>query len=86
MSKITKFKNIAWLMLMVPGITLAKSTTTTPTVTPYTVSGSITAVIGLINTVLDWALMITGIIAIIMVIYGGIMYMLAAGDEKRALS
>ena len=51
-----------------------------PTITPLP-SGSL---LGTINTVVTWFLTIAGAIAVIYLIYGGILYITAGGDAEKA--
>ncbi len=70
-------------LVVVPGLAKAGDVPT-PVVTVPGTSGSIEGIKDFIVKAANWALIITGAIAILLVIYGGIMYMLSAGDEKKA--
>ncbi|MDD5693328.1 MAG: pilin [Patescibacteria group bacterium] len=88
LAKIKRYHSVVTLFILgsvvVPGLAKAGGDVPTPDVTVPSTEGSIDAVKQFIQKAANWALIITGAIAILLVIYGGIMYMLSAGDEKRA--
>ncbi|MEI7690096.1 MAG: pilin [bacterium] len=45
--------------------------------------GGAQCVIDLLQTIITWVLAIAGSLAVLMLIYGGIRYILSTGDEKR---
>ncbi len=51
---------------------------------PILQSGSLTGPGGIISTVLTWFLILAGAIAVIYLIYGGILYITAGGDAEKA--
>jgi hypothetical protein len=82
--KIKKTSNIvlasAWVFLITPVFAFA-DTTVQP---DDKLIGSKGALVKYVSELKDWILALTALIALIIIVYGGVMYMLAAGDEKRA--
>ena len=58
-----------------PVITVVPATNVTPT-----------SVVAMLETVINWVLAVAGALAALMLIYGGIKYILSSGDEKRTES
>jgi len=51
---------------------------------PILESGQLTGPSGIIATVLTWILVLAGAIAVIYLIYGGLLYITAGGDAEKA--
>jgi len=66
-------------LVFIPVVTLAGPVIVVPTGT----CGGAQCVIDLLQTIIDWVLLIAGSLAVLMLIYGGIRYILSTGDEKR---
>ncbi|MGA2667156.1 MAG: hypothetical protein ABSE91_03700 [Patescibacteria group bacterium] len=47
-------------------------------------TGTTNGLIGVIATILTWVFLIAGILAVIYLIYGGILYITAGGDAEKA--
>ena len=85
-----KFSNLAYaffigVITLIPFKALADAP---PPIEIYDPGGAVTAdqVVALIQTVINWILVIAGSLAAVMLIYGGIKYIFSSGDEKRTES
>lgn len=57
----------------------------TQALVPYVFTGTtLTGTNGFVPALLDWVLVVAGIIAVFYLIYGGILYITAGGDAEKA--
>ncbi len=55
-----------------------------PTITPVPIGLRLTGSGGIIDFVVTWVLVLAGAIAVIYLIYGGLLYITAGGDAEKA--
>jgi hypothetical protein len=63
---------------------IGKASAALPGAIPTLTTGNLTGTGGLIDTVLSWVLGLAAAIAVIYLIYGGILYITAGGDAEKA--
>jgi len=64
----------------------AAGSVTVPVISTAPISGSTATLGAFVGAILTWALWAAGAIAVIFLIYGGVLYITAGGDQEKATS